>query len=118
MLARGSGHIVGLPSLADSMANPKAPSYSASKAGMSCWLEGLALALRPRGLHVTNIRSGFVDTKMAKSELKPFLIRADKAAKVVLRCLRRRPIRCTYPWRMAALLWLVSWPTRIRLLLS
>ena len=49
------------------MGRSAAPSYSASKAGLSSWLGGLALALRPRGVHVTNVRLGFVDTKMAKA---------------------------------------------------
>jgi NAD(P)-dependent dehydrogenase (short-subunit alcohol dehydrogenase family) len=118
MLAAGRGHIVGLSSQADTFCDPGAPSYGASKAGMSAYLERLALAVRGRGVHVTNIRFGFVDTKMAVSPYLPFCISPERAARLVHRCLDRRPIRFTYPWRMAALLWLVSWPNRLRLWLS
>lgn len=118
MLAAGRGHIVAISSLADVLRDPGAPSYAASKAGLSAYLEGLALAVRDRGVRVTNVRFGFVDTKMAKSDIKPFEISPERAADVLLRCLDRRPIRCTYPRRMAALLWLVRWPQRLRLWLG
>lgn len=118
MIARGKGHFVGLSSQADRMVSDDAPSYAASKAGMSSYLEGLAYACRGRGVAVTNVRFGFVDTAMAKSSVKPFMISADKAARVVEKALAKRPIRITHPWRMAALLWLLRWPRRIRTLLS
>lgn len=118
MLARGRGHIVGLSSQADCFPDPGAPSYGASKAGMSAYLERLALAVRPRGVHVTSVRFGFVDTKMAKSDIRPFMMSPERAARHILRCLGRRPIRYTRPLRMAALLWLIAWPNRIRLWLS
>jgi short-subunit dehydrogenase len=82
---------------------------------VSSYLEALALAVRARGVHITNIRFGFVATKMARSEVTPFQISAERAAQLILRCLARRPIRYTYPRRMGVLLWLVSWPNRLRL---
>jgi NAD(P)-dependent dehydrogenase (short-subunit alcohol dehydrogenase family) len=116
MLAAGRGHLLGLSSQADRLIDAQAPSYNASKAAMSSYLEGLALACRPRGVHVTNVRFGFVDTEMSRSSgPRPFLISAERAAELVERCLRKRPIRFTYPLRMAALLWLVRWPTRLRI---
>ena len=119
MIARGRGHLVGLSSQADRMIDGEHPSYAASKAGMSSYLEGLAFACRPRGVAITNLRFGFVDTAMSSSaHVRPFLITADRAAAVIERCLRRRPIRATYPWRMEALLWFVRWPRRVRLWLT
>lgn len=118
MLALEGGHIIGLSSLADTFPDPGAPSYGASKAGMSAYLERLGLAVRKRGVYVTNLRFGFVDTKMAKSPVRPFLITPEAAAKRVLRCMERRPRRMSHPWRMAALLWLIAWPNRLRLLLG
>jgi NAD(P)-dependent dehydrogenase (short-subunit alcohol dehydrogenase family) len=105
MLAAGRGHFVGLSSIGDGV-SPEAPSYSASKAGLSSYLEGLALALKPRGVRVTNLRFGFVDTKMAKAKIRPFMMTTDRAVDVIAHCLRRRPARFTYPKRMAALVWL------------
>jgi NAD(P)-dependent dehydrogenase (short-subunit alcohol dehydrogenase family) len=118
MLAAGRGHFLALSSLADHFCNPGAPSYSASKAGVSSYLEALALAVRGRGVHITNIRLGFVATKMAQSDVTPVQISADRAADLILGCMARRPIRFTYPRRMGVLLWLAGWPDRVRLWLG
>jgi len=118
MLAAGRGHFIGLSSLADRFCNPGAPSYGAAKAGMSSYLESMAFAARKRGVAITNIRFGFVATKMAKADTKPFEISADQAAAVIVACMRKRPIRVSHPWRMAALLWMVGLPARIRIALS
>jgi NAD(P)-dependent dehydrogenase (short-subunit alcohol dehydrogenase family) len=121
MIAAGRGHLVGLSSIGDGV-SATAPSYAASKAGLSSYLAGLTLALRPRGVHVTNVRFGFVDTKMAKYPVRPFMITAERAADVVARCLdrplRRRPARVTYPWRMGALVWVLDRLTSLRLWLT
>ena len=103
LLAAGRGHFLGLSSLADLARIPGAPSYSASKAGLTSWLEALGLACRPRGVAVTNLRFGFVDTKMAQARWKPFLMSAERAARHVRACLDDRPLRRSRP-RVAALL--------------
>ena len=115
MVAARAGHLIGISSQADQLRSPEAPSYAASKAGMSSYLEGLALACRRHGVAVTNVRFGFVDTAMAKSKVKPFMITADRAARTVERCIARRPIRKTVPLRMAGLLWLYRWGARLRI---
>jgi short-subunit dehydrogenase len=103
MLAAGGGHFVGLSSLADALIVPDAPGYAASKAGMSSYLIALAAALRARGVAVSTVRFGFVDTKMAKGEVKPMMISVDRAVAVLMRCVRTRPVVVSYPRRMAAL---------------
>jgi NAD(P)-dependent dehydrogenase (short-subunit alcohol dehydrogenase family) len=117
MVAAKAGHFVVLSSLADELVSPDAPSYSASKAALSSYFEGLALALRPHGVAVTTIRFGFVDTKMAQAPVKPFMVTPARAAAVVRRALRTRRARVSYPWRMAVLVRLLRWITswRIRL---
>lgn len=107
MIRAGRGHFIGLSSQADCLIDSRAPSYSASKAGLTSYLEGLALACRPHGVHVTNVRLGFVDTKMAKSDVRPFMVSPEQAARRIERCIQRRPIRDTNPRRMALLLWLL-----------
>lgn len=118
MIAARRGHFIGLSSQADRVIDRHAPSYAASKAGLSSYLEGLALACAPHGVAITSIRFGFVDTPMAKSDIKPFMITADRAAEVIVRCLKSRPIRRTYPLRMAMLLWIVRLGPRLRVWLS
>jgi NAD(P)-dependent dehydrogenase (short-subunit alcohol dehydrogenase family) len=114
----GRGHFIGLSSQGDAFADPHAPSYSASKAGLSTYLEGLALAYRPRGVFVTNLRFGFVDTKLAKAPYTPFMLSREQAAARIRHCMYTRPSVDTYPKRMAPLLWLLGWSRRLRLWLS
>jgi short-subunit dehydrogenase len=92
MVARGRGHFIGISSFADELLSSEAPSYHASKAGVSNYLGGLALALRSRGVFVTNIRFGFVDTKMAKGKVQPFKMSVGKAVDHLEVCMKKRPI--------------------------
>lgn len=102
MLAAGGGHIIGLSSLADVLISADAPGYAASKAGLTSYLLGLSAALRPRGVAVTAVRFGFVDTKMAKGGgAKPMLVGVDRAVDVLMQAVRsRRPV-VSYPRRMS-----------------
>lgn len=119
MIAARTGQLIGISSQADRAVSAHAPSYNASKAGMSAYLEALALACRPFAVAITNVRFGFVDTAMAKARgPKPFMVSADRAAALLERCIRRRPIRATFPLRMAALLWFIQLPTRFRIWFS
>ena len=97
MVKRGQGHFIGVSSLADELLSADAPSYHASKAGFSNYLGGLALALRPKGVHVTNVRFGFVDTKMAKGDVKPFMMSVEKAVNHLESCIRNKPVCYTAP---------------------
>ncbi len=117
MVAARHGHFIGLSSIGDGV-SPEAPAYSASKSGVSAYLEGLALALRPHGVYVSNVRFGFVDTKMAKSPVKPMMISVDRACAVLARVVRERPAVVSYPRRMAALVWLLRRWTAVRVWLS
>jgi len=74
LIQKKSGHIIVLSSLADEIISSDAPSYSASKGGLSSYVEGVALAVRKYGVSVTNVRFGFVDTKMAKGEKLPLMM--------------------------------------------
>jgi len=104
MVDRGEGHFIGISSLADELLSAEAPSYHASKAGFSNYLEGLALALKPRGVRVTTVRFGFVDTKMAKGDIKPLMMSVEKAVDHLEICMRRKPIRYTAPWAVIPLI--------------
>jgi NAD(P)-dependent dehydrogenase (short-subunit alcohol dehydrogenase family) len=108
MIATKRGHFVALSSIGDGT-SPEAPSYAASKAGLSSWLSGLSLALRPHGVHVTNVRLGFVDTKMAKSKVRPMMVPVGRAVDVLFECLARRPARRTFPRLMQPLMTVLGW---------
>jgi short-subunit dehydrogenase len=97
MVKRRQGHFIGVSSLADELFSAEAPSYHASKAGFSNYLGGLALALKPKGVHVTNVRFGFVDTKMAKDDMKPFMMSVEKAVDHLESCISKKPVCYTAP---------------------
>jgi len=46
---------------------------------------------------MTNVRFGFVDTKMAKGDVKPFMMNVENAVDHLLTCIRRKPRRYTAP---------------------
>jgi len=118
MIDNKAGHFMALSSLADVLVGQDAPSYTASKAAMSNYLKGLALNLKKQGVAVTNIRFGFVDTKMAKAPVRPFMISTESAAQKVVQCMRSRPLQFSYPRRTQFLVWLLSKITNIAMWLK
>ena len=110
MLARESGHLVGISSIASFKGLPTAAAYCASKAGLSSYLESLRISLRSRNIAVTTICPGFVKTEMtARNEQMMWVLEADAAArKMVTAIERRRKVYC-FPRRMRALMWLTKW---------
>lgn len=118
MIRNDAGHFIGLSSIADVLTSATGPSYSASKAGVSRYWEGLALALKGRNVKLTNVRFGFIDTKMAKSGSKPFLMTVEQACGIVLHALARPRIRVTRPRVMGMLARIMVIATRARIALS
>lgn len=100
MIKRGSGHIVGLSSVAGFRGLPWMPGYSASKAALSTYLEGLRPALRLRGIRVTTVCPGFVRTALTRDT--PFrnpvrMLEPEQAASYILRAIDRRPRDYVFP---------------------
>ncbi len=117
-IEQSTGHFVGLSSIADGFYNEHSPSYTASKAGFSSYLVSMALKLRPLGVSVTNVRFGFVDTKLPTVSWKPLLITADQAAQHVLHCLEKKPIHYSKPKIMAGLVNVYRWFQSVRMWFS
>ena len=64
MLERGKGHIAGISSMAGVRGIPFEPGYSASKAAVAAYLESLRCELRQRGITVTTVFPGYVQTPL------------------------------------------------------
>ena len=118
MMEQGFGHFIGISSMADRLIEPNAAGYHSSKAGMSVFLEGLALAVRPKNINVTNIRFGYVDTKMAKGPVKPFMMSVDMAAEHVIKCIMNKPIRYSAPKVMIPVAALAGLRAKLRIALK
>jgi short-subunit dehydrogenase len=78
----GKGQIAATSSIASNRGNSFAPAYSASKAYMSTYMEGLYMRVKKQQLpiYITDIQPGFIKTKMAKSEKQFWVSSPEKAA--------------------------------------
>lgn len=100
---RGAGRIVGVSSVAQDRGRTGRPVYGASKAGMDHYLEALRNRLWRRGVTVTTVRPGYVDTPMTQGHPKLFwLIGADRCAELIVRAAERRRTIVYVParWRL------------------
>lgn len=113
MVRRGRGHFIGVSSLADELFSREAPSYHASKAGFSNYLGSLALTLKQTGVSVTNVRFGFVDTKMAKGDRKPLMLTVEQAAHHIEKCIQKRPRTYVAPRGAVPLVKMRKWMMRL-----
>ncbi len=111
MLARQSGQIVAVSSLAGDRGLPGESAYCASKAAVNVYMEGLRIAARKRGVVVTTVCPGFVQTPMAPMDAAatPFIMSAEAAADRIARLIeRRRGGVHRFPRRMALLMSLIA----------
>jgi short-subunit dehydrogenase len=106
---RGSGHLVGISSLAALRGNGVAPAYNASKAFVSNYLQGVRYRFKRLKLPivVTDVQPGFVDTRMAGGDRLFWVASPQKAARQIVAAIRGRKQRVyvTRRWRLIA--WLL-----------
>ncbi len=88
---RRHGHIVGIGSIAGDRGRRGLPAYTASKAGLHTYLEGLRARLWRSGVSVTTIKLGQVDTDMLKNaDRRRRPISPDRAAELIWRAIEQR----------------------------
>lgn len=100
MIARKSGYIAGVASLAGYRGLPRAGAYGASKAAMINFLESLRFHLKPHGIAVSVVNPGFVKTPLTdKNDFKmPFLIDSPQAARSICNGLERQKREISFPF--------------------
>jgi NAD(P)-dependent dehydrogenase (short-subunit alcohol dehydrogenase family) len=76
-LARGSGTIVGVGSVAGDRGRASNYVYGAAKAGFSAFLSGLRNRLSPAGIRVVTVKPGFVRTRMTAGMKLPPVLTAE-----------------------------------------
>lgn len=105
-LQQGHGQLAVLSSVAALRGNSWTPAYSASKAYVSNYAEGLNI--KARKLHasivVTDIRPGFVKTKMAKGNGQFWVAPVEKAARQIIAAItaKKRVAYITKRWALIA----------------
>lgn len=110
MVARGSGTVVGVSSLAALRGLPKNAGYSASKAALAVFLEGLRVDLKKTGVRALTIYPGYVKTEMTAGakHAQPFLMELDDAVRIMARGIDRGQPRIAYPLPTATAMRLVG----------
>ena len=106
MMARQSGVIAGIASVAGYRGLAGSEAYGATKAGQINLLEALRIHLARTGVRVTTICPGFVRTDLTAGNRfpMPFLIEADAAGRAICHGLERERTEIIFPLRMAVLM--------------
>ena len=110
MRERGQGQIAIISSVVAFRGLPGAPAYSASKAAVRAYGEALRGWLAADGVRVSVVCPGFVRTRMTEGNVypMPFLMDADKAARIIRRGLKRDRARIGFPWPSYLGMWLLG----------
>ena len=101
MLARNSGHICNIASMAGLISNPKMGVYAASKWAVVGWSDSLRLEMQQlkKQVKVTTIMPYYINTGMFNGvrSLVPIL-KPEKTAKKIIRAIERNRIFKGMPW--------------------
>jgi short-subunit dehydrogenase len=111
MAARGRGQLALMSSLASFYGSPSAAAYCSSKAAVRVLGEGLRLPLGQRGIVVSVICPGYVETPMNAGirPRLPFRLSAERAAAIIERGLARGSARITFPFASYVAMRLLAW---------
>jgi NAD(P)-dependent dehydrogenase (short-subunit alcohol dehydrogenase family) len=101
------GILAGVTSVAGARGLPGTPVYSATKAGLSAYLEALRVQLRPWGVAVVDLAPGFVDTAPTRRvrHPMPLLVEVDRAGRALADAVLRRARLYIVPWPFRFLYW-------------
>lgn len=89
--AQGRGSIAVITSVAGDRGRQSNYTYGTSKGAVSIFLSGLRNRLSPKGVAVTDIKMGFVDTPMTRDIRKgPLFAQAETVAKTIVRVIDRK----------------------------
>jgi short-subunit dehydrogenase len=110
MLARRSGHLVVIGSLAGFGGLPLSAAYCGAKAALMDFFEALRLDLRGSGVDVTVIAPGYVRTPLTDRNLHtmPFRVELEPALDVMMDAIRARRRLVMFPWQLAWPRWIAQ----------
>ncbi len=108
MVQRRTGTIVLVGSAAAFHALPFAAGYAGSKAGLLRFADALRLSVIDRGVRVTVVSPGFIDTAAGRKSPgpRPFLLQPADAAARIARAAERGRAHSIFPWPFAVLCWI------------
>lgn len=102
MAERSTGHIILVGSISGLLGMPQSPIYCGSKAALHIYGDGLRRLLHKKGVNVTVVVPGFIDTPMSRSLnlARPFCWSADRAAMRIARDVKKRAAYSIFPWQL------------------
>ncbi|MBW7972941.1 SDR family oxidoreductase [Bradyrhizobium sp. BR 10289] len=107
-LARGSGSIVGVSSVAGDRGRASNYVYGSAKAGFSAFLSGLRARASSSGVHVVTVKPGFVRTKMTEGMklIGPLTVEAPVVGDAILSAVERKTdiVYVSGKWRLVMLI--------------
>ena len=108
VMKKRGGQIALVASLAGYRGMGSCPAYSASKACVKAFGEALRGQNKYKNLRFTTICPGFIETPLTDKNrfYMPFLMKADKASKIIRKRLEKSPALIAFPWPMASGAWL------------
>ncbi|MCE5315932.1 MAG: SDR family NAD(P)-dependent oxidoreductase, partial [Parachlamydia sp.] len=108
-MEQGSGHLVGISSIISLRGSDAAPAYSASKAFLSNYLEGMRKKMHKAGMDIsiTDIQPGFVDTSMAQGPGLFWVAAPNRAAEQIYRAIHRKKSLAYITCRWSLVAWLM-----------
>ncbi len=110
MVSRRRGQVAIISSLAGIRGLPGCPAYSASKAAVRSWGEGLRGWAQKKGVEINVVCPGYIKTPMTDVNdfPMPFLMGAEKAAAIIARGLAKDKSRIAFPAALYIPLWFLS----------
>lgn len=108
---QGFGHLTAISSIASLRGNRASPAYFASKAYQVNYLESLyfkAKEVKGGKVYITDIRPGFVDTKMALGDDIFWMVSLNKATGQIYNAIKRKKRRVYISKRWSLIAWVLK----------
>jgi NAD(P)-dependent dehydrogenase (short-subunit alcohol dehydrogenase family) len=103
---QGGGHVVGISSVSAARGMRGQGAYSASKAGLSRYLEALRAEVVRENIRVTDLAPGYIDTDLNRSiPNRPFLVSAERGTEIIAGLIEKQVgfrYVPSWPWTLVA----------------
>ena len=111
MIARESGHLVVISSVAGFRGMPRGGDYCASKAAVSTLFQAWREDLRRNRITVTSVHPGYVQTPMIDEQdvAKPWMMEVEDAARLIAQAIERKQTTVIFPWQMRLYIAIARW---------
>ena len=108
---QGYGHLVSISSIASLRGNRHAPAYFASKAFQVNYLESLyfkSKEIKGGKVHITDVRPGYVNTRMALGDDIFWMASLEKASNQIYKAIKRKKRKVYISRRWVLIAWVLK----------